>query len=60
MRIQRTGSPDLCTEILVASFTQDVLRVWARNLNLRLCGPVQKRVAEPVDTIHALFERRHP
>ena len=41
-------------------FTQDVLRVWARNLNLRVYGPVQKRVAEPEDTINALFERRHP
>lgn len=39
-------------------FTQDVLRVWARNMNLRLYGPVQKRVAEPEDTIYALFERR--
>ncbi len=38
-------------------FTQDVLRIWAQNLGLRLHGPVQKRVAEPEDTIYALFER---
>ncbi len=38
-------------------FTQEVLRIWAQNLNLRLHGPVQKRVAEPEDTIYALFER---
>jgi SAM-dependent methyltransferase len=39
-------------------FTQDVLRVWARNMDLRLYGPVQKRVAEPEDTLYALFERK--
>jgi SAM-dependent methyltransferase len=38
-------------------FTTDVLRTWARNLGLRIYGPVQKRVAEPEDTIYALFER---
>jgi hypothetical protein len=38
-------------------FTQDVLRCWARNLGLRLYGPVQKRVADREDTIYALFER---
>jgi SAM-dependent methyltransferase len=38
-------------------FTQDVLRTWARNMDLHVFGPVQKRVAEPEDTIYALFER---
>lgn len=38
-------------------FTTAVLRSWARNLGLRIYGPVQKRVAEPEDTIYALFER---
>jgi SAM-dependent methyltransferase len=38
-------------------FTQDVLRVWARNLGLRLYGPVQKTVYTREDTIYALFER---
>ena len=38
-------------------FTQDVLRTWARNMDLRLYGPVQKRVAKNEDTIYALFER---
>jgi SAM-dependent methyltransferase len=38
-------------------FTQDVLRVWARNLGLRLYGPVQKTVYAWEDTIYALFER---
>src|SRR5262249_56196167 len=38
-------------------FTQDVLRTWGRNMGLRVYGPVQKRVAEPEDTIYALFER---
>ena len=37
-------------------FSQDVLRAWARNLGLRLYGPVQKSVAVPEDTIYALFE----
>jgi SAM-dependent methyltransferase len=37
-------------------FSQDVLRTWARNLGLRLCGPVQKSVAVPEETIYALFE----
>ena len=37
-------------------FTQDVLRAWARNLGLRIYGPVQKRVAVPEDTMYALFE----
>jgi hypothetical protein len=39
-------------------FTQDVLRSWGRNMGLRVYGPVQKRVAEPEDTIYALFERK--
>jgi len=38
-------------------FTQDVLRVWARNLGLRLYGPVQKTVVAREDTIYAVFER---
>jgi hypothetical protein len=38
-------------------FTKDVLRTWGRNMGLRVYGPVQKRVAEPEDTIYALFER---
>jgi len=38
-------------------FTRDVLRTWGRNMGLRVYGPVQKRVAEPEDTIYALFER---
>ena len=38
-------------------FTRDVLRVWARNLGLRLYGPVQKTVAAREDTIYAVFER---
>jgi len=37
-------------------FSQDVLRAWARNLDLRLYGPVQKSVAVPEETIYALFE----
>jgi SAM-dependent methyltransferase len=37
-------------------FSQDVLRTWARNLGLRLYGPVQKRVAVPEETIYAVFE----
>lgn len=41
-------------------FTTDVLRAWARNLDLRLYGPFQQRVAEPEDTIYAIFERRTP
>jgi SAM-dependent methyltransferase len=39
-------------------FTQDVLRTWAHGTDLRLHGPVQKRVAKDEDTIYALFERR--
>jgi SAM-dependent methyltransferase len=39
------------------AFNQDVLRTWGRNMGLRIYGPVQKRVAEPEDTIYVLFER---
>jgi hypothetical protein len=39
-------------------FTHDVLQNWGRNMGLRVYGPVQKRVAEPEDTIYALFERK--
>src|SRR5262249_42395779 len=41
-------------------FTQDVLRVWASNLGLRLYGPVQKMVALPEDTIYASSSGHRP
>jgi hypothetical protein len=47
---------DVCNPDHWWMFSQDVLRTWARNLGLRLYGPVQKSVAVPEETIYALFE----
>jgi len=47
---------DVCNPDHWWMFSPDVLRTWARNLDLRLYGPIQKSVAIPEETIYALFE----